>query len=49
MANQSDDRESSCILKEWTAIDMSHTTVRSIVKRVGKAQADYDKDLVEDL
>ena len=28
---------------------MSHTTVGSIVKRVGKAQADYDKNLVEDL
>src|SRR5690625_7911202 len=28
---------------------MSHTTVGSIVKRVGKSQADYDKALVEDL
>lgn len=49
MASKSDYRESSRILKEWTAVDMSHTTVGSIVKRVGKAQADYDKALVEDL
>lgn len=46
MASKSDYRESSRILKGWTAVDMFHNTVGSIVKRFGKAQADYDKNLV---
>src|SRR5690606_29659850 len=49
MASKSDYRESSRILKEWTAVDMAHKAVGSIGKRVGKAQGDYEKALVEDL
>lgn len=49
MASKSDYRESSRILKEWTAVDISHTTVGNIVKRVGKAQADYDELIVKEL
>lgn len=49
MASKSDYRESSRILKEWTAVDISHTTVGNIVKRVGKAQADYDELMVKEL
>ncbi len=33
IASKCDYRESSRILKEWTAVDMSHTTVGSIVKK----------------
>lgn len=49
LASKSDYRESSRILKEWTAVDISHTTVGNIVKRVGKAQADYDESMVKEL
>src|SRR5699024_4763254 len=40
LASKSDYRESARILKEWTAVDISHTTVGSILRRVGKVQAD---------
>src|SRR5690625_5229579 len=49
LASKSDYRESARILKEWTAVDISHTTVGSIVRRVGKAQADADKEMVQEL
>lgn len=35
LASKSDYHESARILKEWTAVEMSHTTVGSIVRRVG--------------
>jgi len=49
LGSKSDYRESARILKEWTAVDISHTTVGSIVKRVGKAQADADEAMILDL
>src|SRR5699024_5856275 len=49
LANKSDYRESARILKEWTAVDLSHTTVGRIVRRVGKAQAEADEAMVLDL
>src|SRR5699024_11368844 len=49
LASKSDYRESARILKEWTAVDISHTTVGSIVRRVGKAQAEADETMVLDL
>src|SRR5690625_25959 len=49
LASESTYRESSRILKEWTAVDISHTTVGTIVKRVGEAQAQADQDMVLDL
>src|SRR5690625_1486533 len=49
LASKSDYRESARILKEWTAVDISHTTVGSIVRRVGKAQAEADEALVQEL
>src|SRR5690625_1667825 len=49
LASQSIYRESERILKEWTAVNMSHTTVGNIVSRVGKAQAEFDKAMVSDL
>ena len=49
LASKSDYRESARILKEWTAVDISHTTVGSIVRRVGNAQADADKEMVQEL
>src|SRR5690625_4163407 len=49
LASKSDYRESARILKEWTAVEMSHTTVGSIVRRVGKAQAEADERMVQEL
>ena len=49
LASKSDYRESARILKEWTSVDLSHTTVGSIVRRVGKAQAEADEAMVLDL
>jgi len=49
LASDSTYRESSRILREWTAVNISHTTVGTIVRRVGEAQAVADKDMVMDL
>src|SRR5690625_7816819 len=49
LASNSTYRESSRILSEWTAVDISHTTVGTIVRRVGEAQAAADKEMVLDL
>jgi len=35
-------RETARVLKEWTAVDISHTTVGTIVRKVGEAQAKAD-------
>ncbi|WP_040400024.1 ISLre2 family transposase, partial [Heyndrickxia acidiproducens] len=42
-------REAADILKEWTAVSLSHTTVGEMVKRVGKTQVESDQALVEEL
>lgn len=49
LASKSDYRESARILKEWTVVDMSHTTVGRIVRRVGESQALADKEMVQEL
>ena len=49
MASKSDYRETERILKEWTAVNISHTTVGNIVRRVGKSQAEADKAMVNEL
>ncbi|MBU5594541.1 ISLre2 family transposase [Amphibacillus sp. MSJ-3] len=49
MAAESTYRETAHILKEWTAVDISHTTVGSIVKKVGEAQAKADEGMVIEL
>ncbi len=49
LASKSDYRETARILKEWTAVDLSHTTVGAIVRRVGEAQAEADKAMVLEL
>lgn len=49
MAAESTYRETARILKEWTAVDISHTTVGTIVKKVGEAQAKADEELVNEL
>jgi hypothetical protein len=49
MASEIKYREVERILKEWTAVNITHNTVGSIVKRVGKAQADFDEAMVQDL
>ncbi|WP_153011961.1 UPF0236 family transposase-like protein [Tepidibacillus decaturensis] len=49
LASENTYRESSRILKEWTAVEMSHQTVGSIVRRVGKVQAQADKEMVMEL
>lgn len=49
MASETDYREVARVLKEWTAVHLSHTTVGSIVKRVGEAQAQADQEMVTEL
>ncbi|NMA74435.1 MAG: hypothetical protein GX963_09810 [Bacteroidales bacterium] len=49
MAAESTYRETAHILKEWTAVNISHTTVGSIVRKVGEAQAKADKEMVTEL
>ncbi|GGE57254.1 hypothetical protein GCM10011391_40180 [Pullulanibacillus camelliae] len=49
MAAESTYREVAHVLKEWTAVDISHATVGTIVREVGRAQAIADKDMVIDL
>src|SRR5699024_5688728 len=48
-ASESDYREVERTLKEWTAVDISHSTVGAIVRRVGKAQAEADEAMVQEL
>src|SRR5699024_7816437 len=36
-------------LKQWTAVDISHTKVGKIVKEVGEAQTKHDQDMVTEL
>lgn len=49
MASESTYRETARVLKEWTAVDISHTTVGSIIKQVGGAQAAADREMVVEL
>jgi len=49
MASETDYRETARVLKEWTPVNISHTTVGSLVKRVGKTQAREDVDKVIEL
>ncbi|RCS34181.1 hypothetical protein DN050_14100 [Heyndrickxia coagulans] len=49
LASENTYREVANILKEWTAVSLSHTTVGEMVKRVGKTQVEADKALVEEM
>src|SRR5699024_3205421 len=49
MASEITYRETARVLKEWTAVDISHTTVDTIVREVGEAQAKADEEMVIDL
>ncbi|PJH69491.1 ISLre2 family transposase, partial [Salmonella enterica subsp. enterica serovar Typhimurium] len=49
MASESTYRETARSLKEWTAVDITHATVGTIVQRVGEAQAKADEEMVVDL
>jgi len=49
MAAESTYRETAQTLREWTAVDLSHTTVGTIVKKVGEAQAKADEEMVTEL
>ncbi|AXI38217.1 hypothetical protein CX649_00270 [Bacillaceae bacterium ZC4] len=49
LAAESTYRETARVLKEWTAVQLSHTTVGSIVRRVGEAQAQADEEMVKEL
>ena len=49
LASESTYRETARVLKEWTAVQISHQTVESIVRRVGKAQAQADEEMVVEL
>ncbi|WP_018662447.1 ISLre2 family transposase, partial [Heyndrickxia acidiproducens] len=49
LASESTYQKAADILKEWTAVSLSRTTVGKMVKRVGEAQADDDQAFVEEL
>ncbi|WP_172968390.1 UPF0236 family transposase-like protein, partial [Weizmannia acidilactici] len=49
LASESTYQKTADILKEWTAVSLTRTTVGNMVKRVGKAQAEADQALVEEL
>src|SRR5699024_6588395 len=49
LASESYYRESARILREWTPVSMSHTTVGKIIERVGEAQSNADKISVDEL
>lgn len=49
LASESTYRETARTLKEWTAVNVSHQTVGTIVKRVGEAQALQDEEMVKEL
>lgn len=42
-------REVAKTLKEWTAVSMSHTTVGTIVRKVGEAQAKENEEMVQEI
>ncbi|MCR2848238.1 UPF0236 family transposase-like protein, partial [Heyndrickxia coagulans] len=43
LASENTYRKVADVLKEWTAVSLSHTTVGKMVKRVGKTQAEADR------
>lgn len=49
MASESTYRGVEHTLKEWTAVDVSHTTVGTIIKQVGEVQAKADEEMVAEL
>lgn len=49
LASENTYRETSRILSEWTAVQMSHTTVGTVLKKVGNAQVEADKEMVREL
>lgn len=49
MASEVTYRETEAILKQWTAVDISHTTVGTIVKEVGETQSKHDEEMVTEL
>jgi len=49
MASESTYRETAHTLKEWTAVNISHTTVGTIIKQVGETQAKADEEMVVEL
>jgi len=42
-------REYVRILKEWTSVEMSHSAVVGILKRVGTIQAETDREMIQGL
>lgn len=49
LASESTYRAAARTLKEWTPVTMSHGTVGDVIKRVGEAQGQADKDMVVEL
>lgn len=49
LASKSDYREMTSMLKEGTAVDISHTTVGTMLKRVEQAQATPDEKMIQEL
>lgn len=49
LASENTYREVADILKEWTAVSLSHTTVGNMVKREGKTKEEANWALMEEL
>ena len=49
MASEVTYRETENILKQWTAVDITHTTVGSIVREVGESQLKHDEKMITEL
>src|SRR5690625_1399314 len=49
LASESDYRESARIINDWTAVQIRHTTIGNIVRKVGNAQSEADSEMVNEL
>jgi hypothetical protein len=49
LASDATYRDTAKFIEAWTPVELSHQTVKSVVEKVGKIQAQYDQALVADL
>lgn len=49
LASDATYRDTAKFIEAWTPVELSHQTVKTVVEKVGKIQAQYDQALVEDL
>lgn len=49
LASDATYRDTAKFIEAWTPVELSHQTVKTVVEKVGKIQAQYDRALVEDM